>query len=122
MPGSGAGTGLSAIIDLLRTHTAHDFALYKEGTLLRQIERRMAMASIRRPRSLCRARSVTILEEIDHLAKDMLINVTQFFRDQKTFEILAERIRSRADPAAAAGPGRCASGTPAAAPARRPIR
>ena len=37
---------LPEIIDLLRTRTAHDFRLYKEGTLQRRIERRMAMAAI----------------------------------------------------------------------------
>ena len=35
---------LAEIIDLLRTKTSHDFALYKPGTLLRRIERRMALA------------------------------------------------------------------------------
>src|ERR1700730_8607300 len=40
--GNGADDGLDEISDLLRAHTSHDFALYKEGTLLRQIERRMA--------------------------------------------------------------------------------
>ena len=35
---------LPEIIDLLRTRTAHDFTLYKPGTLQRRIERRMAMA------------------------------------------------------------------------------
>ena len=33
---------LAEIIDLLRTKTAHDFTLYKPGTLQRRIERRMA--------------------------------------------------------------------------------
>ncbi len=41
-----AGGGLTKIIDLLRKKTPHDFALYKEGTLGRRIERRMAMAGI----------------------------------------------------------------------------
>ena len=36
---------LAEIIDLLRTKTSHDFALYKPGTLLRRIERRMALAA-----------------------------------------------------------------------------
>jgi len=89
--GSGAGAGLAEIIDLLRAHTAHDFALYKEGTLQRQIERRMALAAIK---------DVAVYletirqdpQEIDRLAKDMLINVTQFFRDEKTFEVLAETV------------------------------
>src|SRR5581483_5062200 len=37
---------LPGIIDLLRIRTAHDFTLYKPGTLQRRIERRMAMAAI----------------------------------------------------------------------------
>ena len=75
----------------LRAHTAHDFALYKEGTLLRQIERRMAMASIR-DIGVYLSTIRDDPDEIDRLAKDMLINVTQFFRDEETFELLAETI------------------------------
>src|SRR5438552_17460142 len=37
---------LAEIIDLLRTKTAHDFALYKPDTLLRRIERRIALAAV----------------------------------------------------------------------------
>jgi two-component system CheB/CheR fusion protein len=37
---------LPGIIELLRTKTAHDFTLYKQGTLQRRIERRMALAAI----------------------------------------------------------------------------
>src|ERR1700693_4484232 len=37
---------LPEILGLLRTKAAHDFTLYKEGTLERQIERRMAVAAI----------------------------------------------------------------------------
>ena len=37
---------LQDILDLLRTKTAHDFRLYKKGTLQRRIERRMAMSAI----------------------------------------------------------------------------
>ena len=38
---------LPDIVELLRAKTAHDFTLYKHGTLQRRIERRMAMAAIR---------------------------------------------------------------------------
>ncbi|HEV2335480.1 MAG TPA: chemotaxis protein CheB, partial [Stellaceae bacterium] len=89
--GDGADSPLAAIIDLLRAHSARDFALYKEGTLLRQIQRRMAMASIKDIGAYLSAiRSNP--DEIDRLAKDMLINVTQFFRDEKTFEALAQTV------------------------------
>jgi two-component system CheB/CheR fusion protein len=35
---------LAEIIELLRAKTSHDFSLYKPGTLLRRIDRRMALA------------------------------------------------------------------------------
>ena len=81
------------IIDLLRTKTAHDFRLYKPGTLQRRIERRMAMAAIKTDdmdRYLEMLRSDA--GELDLLAKDLLINVTSFFRDPKVFDFLAEKI------------------------------
>ncbi len=90
-PSAGAGdaAALAGIIDLLRAHTSLDFALYKTGTLLRQIERRMASALIRdMGRYLEAIRQDP--DEIDRLAKGMLINVTHFFRDQEAFDLLAE--------------------------------
>src|ERR1700730_2096062 len=90
-PAPSDGAPLAEVIDLLRAHTSHDFALYKEGTLLRQIERRMAMASIK-DLGLYLDTIRQEPHEIDRLAKDMLINVTEFFRDEKTFEVLAETI------------------------------
>ena len=82
---------LGAIIDLLRTRTAHDFTFYKPGTLQRRIERRMATAAIGDG-----VRYLDILRqdtgELELLAKDVLINVTSFFRDPKAFELLAEQI------------------------------
>ena len=81
------------IIDLLRTKTAHDFTLYKPGTLQRRIERRMAMAAIEKD-SIDRYLEILRKDtgELDLLAKDLLINVTSFFRDPKVFELLAEKI------------------------------
>jgi two-component system CheB/CheR fusion protein len=81
------------IVDLLRVKTAHDFTLYKQGTLERRIERRMAMAAIETDdmdRYLDLLRSDAA--ELDLLAKDLLINVTSFFRDPKVFDLLAEKI------------------------------
>jgi two-component system CheB/CheR fusion protein len=84
---------LPEIIGLLRTKTAYDFTLYKQGTLQRRIERRMAMAAIA---SDDRDRYLDVLRkdagELDLLAKDLLINVTSFFRDPKVFDLLAEKI------------------------------
>ena len=92
-PQDAAQDWLPEIIDLLRTKTAHDFTLYKPGTLQRRIERRMAMAAIETDdmdRYLEILRSDT--SELDLLAKDLLINVTSFFRDPKVFDLLAEKI------------------------------
>src|SRR6185295_2611973 len=79
------------IIDLLRAQTARDFSLYKPGTLSRRIERRMAMAGAESS-----ARYLEMLRtdagELDLLAKDLLINVTSFFRDPKIFEFLAKKV------------------------------
>jgi len=84
---------LRQIIDLLRTKTAHDFKLYKPGTLQRRIERRMAMAAIEIDgveRYLEILRSDT--SELELLARDLLINVTSFFRDRQVVDILAKRV------------------------------
>jgi two-component system CheB/CheR fusion protein len=87
---------LPKIIDLLRTRTAHDFTLYKPGTLQRRIERRMAMAAvdIRDPDRYIRY--IKILQsdqnELRLLAKDLLINVTSFFRDPSVYDVLATKI------------------------------
>ena len=84
---------LAEIIELLRAKTAHDFRLYKPGTLQRRIERRMAMAAIETDdmdRYLDLLRSDA--GELDLLGRDLLINVTSFFRDPQVFELLAATI------------------------------
>ncbi|MCX8995922.1 response regulator [Rhizobiaceae bacterium BDR2-2] len=84
---------LPAIIELLREKTTHDFRLYKDGTLRRRIERRMAMAAVEIDDI---NRYVEILKddsrELDRLATDLLINVTSFFRDPGVFDVLARTI------------------------------
>ena len=93
LPHGAAPDWLPGIIELLRTRTAHDFTLYKPGTLQRRIERRMAMAAIEISDM---NRYLELLQsdagELDVLAKDLLINVTSFFRDPKVFGFLAEHI------------------------------
>ncbi len=85
------GSGLTKIIDLLRKKTPHDFALYKEGTLGRRIERRMALAAVADIAGYLKTLQHDP-RELDLLAKDMLINVTSFFRDPEVFEFLAKEI------------------------------
>ena len=84
---------LPEIINLLLAKTAHNFTLYKQGTLRRRIERRMGLATIE---AHDMNRYLKLLhsdpQELDLLAKDLLINVTSFFRDPKVFDFLAEKI------------------------------
>jgi two-component system CheB/CheR fusion protein len=87
----GVAGRLAEILDLVRTKTAHDFTVYKTGTLTRRIERRMAVAAIADAgRYVDRLRADPA--ELDSLAQDLLINVTQYFRDQAAFETLAESV------------------------------
>jgi two-component system, chemotaxis family, CheB/CheR fusion protein len=84
---------LPEIINLLLTKTAHNFTLYKQGTLRRRIERRMGLATIE-VHDMNRYLKLLHSDprEFDLLAKDFLINVTSFFRDPKVFDFLAEKI------------------------------
>lgn len=80
---------LAGIIGLLRANTPHDFGPYKSGTLQRRIQRRVAMAGvadIERYLELLKREP----RELELLAKDLLINVTNFFRDPSVFAFLAE--------------------------------
>jgi two-component system, chemotaxis family, CheB/CheR fusion protein len=84
-------TCLPEIIDLLRTSTSHDFTLYKMGTLQRRIERRMGLSALDTMTDyLDKVRADPV--ELDLLAKDLLINVTSFFRDAQVFDMLATKI------------------------------
>jgi two-component system, chemotaxis family, CheB/CheR fusion protein len=77
------------IFILLRTHTGHDFSLYKQNTLYRRVERRMTIAQLDSLPNYIR-----LLQEnpgeIESLFKELLIGVTNFFRDPESFEKLKE--------------------------------
>jgi len=78
---------LPKIFVLLRSHTGHDFSLYKKNTLCRRIERRMNVHQID-----IVSNYVRYLQENPHelgtLFKELLIGVTNFFRDPEAFEVL----------------------------------
>jgi two-component system CheB/CheR fusion protein len=82
---------LAAIIERLKSATGQDFGHYKTGTLQRRIERRMALHRVNEWSDyLAMVRESPA--EADALAKDLLINVTRFFRDADVFAALAGRI------------------------------
>jgi len=84
---------LPEIIALLRSRLALDFSPYKHGTLQRRIERRRAIASVD---GADMKRYIEILRndpaELRRLADDMLINVTSFFRDPESFDLLERKL------------------------------
>ncbi|WP_320822738.1 EAL domain-containing protein [Reinekea sp.] len=82
---------LDLLINAVRTRTKYDFRLYKKGTLLRRISRRMALNQL------------TDIEDYVHLVqteegeakrlfRDLLISVTNFFRDPEAFAQLQQDV------------------------------
>jgi len=88
-----APESLQKIFQLLRSRTSHDFSGYKTNTLYRRIERRMSVHEIERLPDY-----VDYLErnpqEVVTLFKELLIGVTNFFRDPDAFAQLSSRLRS----------------------------
>jgi len=79
------------ILEVLHRHTGVDFTHYKRTTLYRRITRRMVLhklANIADYVQFLKDRSV----EVDALYQDVLINVTGFFRDPATFELLKSEV------------------------------
>ncbi|WP_083830954.1 CheR family methyltransferase [Herbaspirillum lusitanum] len=74
-------------MDLLRTRSGHDFSHYKKATVLRRIERRMQVSRTASLQEYFRYLT-THPDETPSLLQDMLISVTNFFRDRESFETL----------------------------------
>ena len=82
---------INRILAVLRSRSRHDFRGYRKNVLVRRIQRRMGLLHIGNfPAYLNHLREHT--EEINALCKDLLIGVTNFFRDPDAFEILAQRV------------------------------
>ncbi|CAH0278468.1 MULTISPECIES: CheR family methyltransferase [Pseudomonas] len=82
---------LHDILILLRTGTGHDFKHYKRATVLRRIERRMQVTAQPDLGAYYRY-LLSNPEETKALLGDMLIGVTNFFRDREAFEALERDI------------------------------
>lgn len=83
-------SGLGKVFVLLRAHGGNDFSCYKKSTIDRRIERRMGVHQFN---SL--ARYIRFLQEnpqeVELLNKELLIGVTNFFRDPEMFDFLKEK-------------------------------
>ncbi len=80
---------LPKIFSYLRSRTGHDFSSYKRNTILRRIDRRMAVHQLTKLRDYLKLFQ-NDPGEIDILFKELLIGVTGFFRDKEAFEALEE--------------------------------
>ncbi len=82
---------LAQICALLRTRTGHDFSGYKDKTVARRVQRRMQVLQIDEvPDFIERLRKDP--QELDALLQDLLIGVTNFFRDPQAFEVLEREV------------------------------
>ncbi|MEZ5889106.1 MAG: chemotaxis protein CheB [Xanthobacteraceae bacterium] len=83
------GNTFQTIIRHIRRQTGIDFSKYKEGTLRRQIARRMSALQIGTLKEY-----ISYIEhhreEIEILSKNFLISVTSFFRDKEAFSALGK--------------------------------
>jgi two-component system, chemotaxis family, CheB/CheR fusion protein len=82
---------LREIFAQLRSRTGHDFSNYKRATMLRRMERRLRLREL----PGIPAYALYLKEhpnEAQALMKDLLISVTNFFRDEQSFKALGDKI------------------------------
>ena len=85
---------MKKVFILLRAQTGHDFSQYKQTTIERRVERRMAVHQIERLHEYVRHLQQTPAE-VEALFRDLLIGVTNFFRDPEAFAALEEQVIPR---------------------------
>lgn len=86
-----AEAALIGVITALCTYTGHDFRHYKRATVLRRIERRMQVRAVSTLSDYLAILESDPKENIALLA-DMLIGVTNFFRDREAFDTLEREL------------------------------
>ncbi|WP_347557188.1 CheR family methyltransferase [Robbsia sp. KACC 23696] len=104
-----------AIYTILRNQVGHDFSGYKIKTFLRRVQRRIQVLEVPSlERYIDRLNADP--QEVSALFRDLLINVTAFFRDPQAFEALTDVVlpklfegRGRKDTVRVWVPG-CATG------------
>ena len=94
LSGSTGLDGLPEIMTLVRLRTGHDFSHYKTATVLRRIARRQHLHDL--PDTGAYARFLREhQEEVQTLQRELLISVTQFFRDPDAFAALEQHVLPR---------------------------
>jgi two-component system CheB/CheR fusion protein len=90
----GLSEPMQKILVLLRARAGHDFSVYKTNTIRRRIERRINVHQISGPQQYLRLLQENP-HELDLLFKELLISVTNFFRDPEAFSVLAKSVVPR---------------------------
>lgn len=82
------------IYAIIRNQTGHDFSGYKTKTFMRRVRRRMQVLHLK-----TLADYIEVLEnngdEVTNLFRDLMISVTNFFRDPEAFAVLEETVIPR---------------------------
>lgn len=82
---------LEKVLILLRMKTGHDFSLYKKNAMYRRIERRMGIHQIERIGDYVRYLQENS-KEVELLFRELLIGVTNFFRDPAAWDQLGREV------------------------------
>ncbi len=75
----------------VRYRTGHDFASYKPATILRRLAVRMSVLGLTEPSDYLKE-LIANKTEAAKLFRDLLINVTSFFREPEAFEALRDEV------------------------------
>jgi two-component system CheB/CheR fusion protein len=86
-----AETTMHKIFSLIREQTGIDFTGYKQSTVVRRIQRRIGVAQLANPDDYLEFLQQSP-QEVVALGRDVLINVTRFFRDGEVFAVLRDEI------------------------------
>jgi two-component system CheB/CheR fusion protein len=90
-PAEPSEQGLKKLIRLLHDEYGIDFSVYKQTTVLRRIERRLLMSDTQ-DFEVYVDHVAQNDDELHALHRDLLISVTQFFRDGEAFDLLQNEI------------------------------
>ncbi len=82
---------LKTVLAVLRARTGHDFSLYRQSSILRRVQRRMLLCRIEELSEYARYLRRDP-DESQILIRELLIGVTEFFRDPEAFEAVRERV------------------------------
>jgi two-component system, chemotaxis family, CheB/CheR fusion protein len=88
------GDDLSVLFSLLRRRYAVDFTLYKPGTIARRLERRMSLSGVSTLTEYVKHLEVEP-DEVEALYRDLLVEVTQFYRDRSAFDLIDKEVVPR---------------------------